>query len=181
MTERCYLTVAEVLQIHHQQIDNYGGTQGVRDRGLLESAVFRPQIGYFNTIAEEAAALMDVPRMRELMGKYADRPVDLADAALIRVAEREGIRKIFNVDREDFTVFRLHGRVRPKHHPPNCFSRGFRRSCPLGRPRVPTPVTHVGVRKAHHKILQRHWNLRSSRSGHGGYSLKQNAEKAKYP
>jgi uncharacterized protein len=55
----------------------------------------------------------DVPRIRELMGKYADRPMDLADAALIRVAEREGIRKIFTVDREDFSVYRLHGRVRP--------------------------------------------------------------------
>lgn len=55
----------------------------------------------------------DVPRIRELMGKYPDRPMDLADAALIRVAEREGIRKIFTVDREDFSVCRLHGRVRP--------------------------------------------------------------------
>jgi uncharacterized protein len=55
----------------------------------------------------------DVPRMRELMSKYADRPMDLADAALVRVAEREGIRKVFTVDRKDFTVYRLHGRVRP--------------------------------------------------------------------
>ena len=57
--------------------------------------------------------LTDVPRMRELMSKYADRPMDLADAALVRVAEREGIRKIFTVDREDFSVYRLHGRVQP--------------------------------------------------------------------
>jgi len=57
--------------------------------------------------------LTDVPRMRELMGKYADRPMDLADAALVRVAEREGIRKTFTVDRDDFGVYRLHGRVRP--------------------------------------------------------------------
>jgi predicted nucleic acid-binding protein len=57
--------------------------------------------------------LTDVPRMRELMSKYADRPMDLADAALVRVAEREGIRQIFTVDRKDFSVYRLHGRVRP--------------------------------------------------------------------
>ena len=57
--------------------------------------------------------LADVPRIRELMGKYADRRMDLADAALVRVAEREGIRKIFTVDREDFSIYRLHGRVRP--------------------------------------------------------------------
>ncbi len=55
----------------------------------------------------------DAPRMRELMRKYANRPMDLADAALIRVAEREGIRKIFTVDRRNFAVYRLHGRVRP--------------------------------------------------------------------
>jgi len=59
MAERVYLTVGEVLQIHHQQIENYGGAHGLRDTGLLESAVFRPQIGYYNTIAEEAAALME--------------------------------------------------------------------------------------------------------------------------
>jgi death-on-curing protein len=59
MADRVYLTVGEVLQIHHQQIDNYGGAHGLRDKGLLESAVFRPQIGYYNTIAEEAAALME--------------------------------------------------------------------------------------------------------------------------
>ena len=58
--------------------------------------------------------ITDVPRLRELMRKYADRPMDLADAALVRVAEREGIRKIFTVDRKDFSVYRLHGRVRPK-------------------------------------------------------------------
>lgn len=59
MAERVYLTVGEVLQIHHQQIEDYGGAHGVRDKGLLESAVFRPQVGYYNTIAEEAAALME--------------------------------------------------------------------------------------------------------------------------
>jgi len=57
--------------------------------------------------------LTEVPRIRELMSKYADRPMGLADAALVRVAEREGIRQIFTVDRKDFSVYRLHGRVRP--------------------------------------------------------------------
>lgn len=55
----------------------------------------------------------DVPRMRELMRKYADREMDFADAALLRVAEREGIRKIFTTDRKDFSVYRLHNRARP--------------------------------------------------------------------
>jgi death on curing protein len=59
MTERVYLTVAEVLAIHHRQIEHYGGIQGLRDQGALEAAVFRPQIGYYANLAEEAAALME--------------------------------------------------------------------------------------------------------------------------
>jgi len=57
--------------------------------------------------------LVDLPRIRELLRKYADRPMDLADAALIRIAEREGIRKIFTVDKKDFAVYRIHRRIRP--------------------------------------------------------------------
>lgn len=48
----------------------------------------------------------DAPRMRELMSKYADLPMDLADAALVRVAERDRIRRIFTVDRRDFEIYR---------------------------------------------------------------------------
>lgn len=54
----------------------------------------------------------DIPRIREFMRKYANRPMDLADAALLRLAEREGLRKIFTIDRRDFSVYRLHGRTR---------------------------------------------------------------------
>lgn len=57
--------------------------------------------------------LVDLPRIRELRRKYADRPMDLADAALIRIAEREGVRKIFTADKRDFAVYRIHGRIRP--------------------------------------------------------------------
>ncbi len=48
----------------------------------------------------------DIPRMRELMRKYRDLPMDVADAALVRIAEREGIRRIFTIDRRDFAVYR---------------------------------------------------------------------------
>jgi death on curing protein len=57
--DRIYLTVAEVMAIQHLQIEEYGGAHGVRDKGLLESAVFRPQVGYYANAAEEAAALME--------------------------------------------------------------------------------------------------------------------------
>ncbi len=50
--------------------------------------------------------LDDFPRMRELMWKYRDLPMDLADAALVRVAEREGLRRIFTIDRQDFEIYR---------------------------------------------------------------------------
>src|SRR5438067_1129954 len=59
MAGRHYLTIAEVLAIHKQQIEQYGGIDGIRDIRLLESAVFRPLTGYYNSIAEEAAALME--------------------------------------------------------------------------------------------------------------------------
>ena len=54
-----YLTVIEVLAIHADQIERYGGTAGVRDRGLLEAALYRPQTGYYADLIEEAAALWE--------------------------------------------------------------------------------------------------------------------------
>jgi death-on-curing protein len=54
-----YLTPIEVLAIHADLIDRYGGSTGIRDRGLLEAALFRPQTGYYADIIEEAAALWE--------------------------------------------------------------------------------------------------------------------------
>jgi death-on-curing protein len=54
-----YLTVAEVYQTQHRLIDMFGGLHGVRDKGAVEAAVFRPQTGYYNSLEEEAAALME--------------------------------------------------------------------------------------------------------------------------
>jgi len=54
-----YLTVAEVLAMHADQIERYGGSHGVRDPGLLEAALFRPQTGYYADHIEEAAALWE--------------------------------------------------------------------------------------------------------------------------
>lgn len=51
----------------------------------------------------------DLARMRELMEKYRDLPMDLADAALVCIAEREKIRRIFTLDRRDFTIYRPNG------------------------------------------------------------------------
>lgn len=54
-----YLTVVEVLAIHDDLISRYGGSRGVRDMGLLEAALFRPQTGYYADLIEEAAALWE--------------------------------------------------------------------------------------------------------------------------
>jgi death-on-curing protein len=54
-----YLTVVEILAIHDDQITRYGGGAGVRDRGLLEAALYRPQTGYYADLIEEAAALWE--------------------------------------------------------------------------------------------------------------------------
>ena len=54
-----YLTVAEVYRMQHRLIELFGGLHGVRDKGAVETAVFRPQTGYYNSLAEEAAALME--------------------------------------------------------------------------------------------------------------------------
>jgi death-on-curing protein len=54
-----YLTVAEVYQMQHLLIDRFGGGHGVRDKNAVEAAVFRPQTGYYSSLEEEAAALME--------------------------------------------------------------------------------------------------------------------------
>jgi death-on-curing protein len=54
-----YLTVAEVLAMHADQIERYGGSPGVRDQGLLEAALYRPQTGYYADLIEEASALWE--------------------------------------------------------------------------------------------------------------------------
>src|SRR4029077_8009941 len=56
---REYLTVAEVYRMQYRLIELFGGIHGVRDKGAVEAAVFRPQTGYYNCIEEEAAALME--------------------------------------------------------------------------------------------------------------------------
>ena len=54
-----FLSVDEAIAIHERLIERFGGTPGIRDKGLLESALFRPQTGYYDDIAELAAALFE--------------------------------------------------------------------------------------------------------------------------
>ncbi len=54
-----FLTIDELLFIHQSLIEEFGGSPGLRDKGALESALMRPQTGYYQDIIEEAAALME--------------------------------------------------------------------------------------------------------------------------
>lgn len=51
-----YLTLADLLAIHADQIERYGGTVGVRGFGLPEAALFRPETGYYADTIEAALA-----------------------------------------------------------------------------------------------------------------------------
>jgi len=58
-----YLTPQQVLAIHYKMVERFGGSHGIRDIGLLESAVARPQASFdgedlYITIFDKAAALL---------------------------------------------------------------------------------------------------------------------------
>src|ERR1700724_3647165 len=54
-----YVTTADALFFHKVLIERYGGAPGVRDAGALESALHRPQTGYYDSIIHETAALLE--------------------------------------------------------------------------------------------------------------------------
>jgi death-on-curing protein len=54
-----YLTLDEALRIHERLIEAFGGAKGERDLGLIESALLRPQTGYYADLIEEAASLWE--------------------------------------------------------------------------------------------------------------------------
>jgi len=80
----------------------------LEDRGDLEIAEQSPE---------------DRQRMRAFMEKYSDRPMDLADASLVVLAESRGLRDIFTLDHADFRTYRLHRRqtfrLWPQDFPPS--------------------------------------------------------------
>jgi len=74
----------------------------------------KAQDGLWSLLEGDAVRILqldgtDLPRMRELMRKYRDLPMDLADAGLVRVAERERVSRVFTIDRRDFELYRSRG------------------------------------------------------------------------
>ena len=58
MRSTIYPTLEEALYLHEKLLEVFGGLPGVRDKGLLESALARPRSGYYNSLSEQAAALL---------------------------------------------------------------------------------------------------------------------------
>jgi death-on-curing protein len=58
MDQALYLTLDELLALHAALIARHGGAPGVRDRGLVESALARARSGYYGSLSEQAAALL---------------------------------------------------------------------------------------------------------------------------
>ena len=54
-----YLDMEDVLALHRRQLEGFGGEPGIRDAGLIEAALARPQSGYYHDRIEEAAALWE--------------------------------------------------------------------------------------------------------------------------
>ena len=52
-------SIHEVIALHHALIDEFGGAHGIRDEGALASAIMRPQMGYYDDLIQEAAALLE--------------------------------------------------------------------------------------------------------------------------
>jgi hypothetical protein len=54
----------------------------------------------------------DLGALEKLMARYHDQPMDLADATLVLLAERESLTTILTVDNDDFDTYRISGRKR---------------------------------------------------------------------
>ncbi len=54
----------------------------------------------------------ELPALEALMRRYADRPMDFADATLVHLARRESLSTVFTIDHDDFETYRIEGRRR---------------------------------------------------------------------
>ena len=55
---------------------------------------------------------LELPEIHALISRYADRPMDFADATLVYLARREGMSTVFTVDHADFNTYRIEGKKR---------------------------------------------------------------------
>jgi death-on-curing protein len=95
-----YLTIIEVLAIHHDQIERYGGAHSVRGFGLLEAALYRPQTGYYKDVIEEAAALWESLSMNH---PFVDGNKRVAAAGMITFLAING----YAISQDALTLYRF--------------------------------------------------------------------------
>jgi len=100
VVDRLYLTLEDVLYLHEEQLRLYGGASGVRDEGLILSALLRPQTGYYNDLIEEAAALWESLAMNH---GFVDGNKRVAFASLVVFLEANG--RGLTADPDDVIVF----------------------------------------------------------------------------
>ena len=70
---------------------------------------FRQRVWDFvrGSVVMASIANSELPALEQLMHRYADRPMDFADATLVHVAEREGLKTILTIDHDDFETYRI--------------------------------------------------------------------------
>ena len=93
-----YPTLEDTIAIHEKLIVQFGGSQGIRDLGALESALARPQSGYYQDLIQEAAALWESLSQNHAFIDGNKRIALTMTAAFLKV---NGIRLVFN-DAEAF-------------------------------------------------------------------------------
>lgn len=103
-----YLTVADVLLLHNFVIDEFGGSHGLRDLGLLESAIMRPQatfdgIDLYKTIYDKAAALVHSLLMNH---QFVDGNKRTAMFSVMTFLELNGF--LFNASQKEVVVYALY-------------------------------------------------------------------------
>lgn len=96
LTTEAVLTEALALLTHKQQLRCLDWLGDADHAGLL-------------TVDREP---LDFRAIEKLARKYADQPMDFADASVVLLATRSGVREILTADRRDFAVYRLPGRTR---------------------------------------------------------------------
>ncbi len=102
--ERIYLDIDDAVSIYARQLELFGGSSGVRDLGLIESAILRPQTGYYSDLIEEAAALWESLAMNH---GFVDGNKRVAFACTYTFLAANGIRIVAAPDR--IIVFVLSG------------------------------------------------------------------------
>ena len=111
-----FITLEQLLTIHEDQIDRYGGSHGIRDLNLLESALFRPQSTFsgedlYKTIFDKAAALLHSLVLNHpfVDGNKRTAAVSVImflslNGWVIKVSQKELVKTLLDIEAKRFTI-----------------------------------------------------------------------------